>query len=795
MKRPLVPVALCYGIGLLLAEFCPLPFSTLICWSLVLLVVTWVWTKYRTVWLGLFVAACGWTNLALHTQIIAPRDLRLVAGSNAHWVTVTGKLSETPTLRVFDAESAETYRTMAQVEVDAVELGGTNQSAKGRVIVNTSGTLPAGFFAGQRVQINGVLAPPRPPVARGLFDYRAHLARQGIYHQLKVEKPEDWGLLSSNRPPFTDRFIAWASRTLACGLPVEDEELRLNWAMVLGWKTALTSEVSTPFMRSGTMHIFAISGLHIALIAGILVAVLRVLRLPRLACGLVVIPLIWFYTAATGWQSSAIRSTVMMTVIIGGWALNRPNDLINSLAVAALAILLWQPQQLFQPSFQLSFFVVLSIALFMPPLEKLRDRLLQTDPLLPRELLPRWRRWLAGPLHWFTTLVATSVAAWLGSLPLTAHYFHLFSPVTLLANVIVVPLSTLALASALGSLMCGAWFPCLTELFNHSAWLWMKWMVNVSEWATTLPAAYAYVPSPPGWVFAAYYAALFGILSGKIFAPGWRKLTAIGCALVAGLGWMEWRQAQTTFQLTVLPLNGGHAVQMDGPGRTHDMLIDCGASNSVRFVTLPFLRAQGVNRLPRLMLTHGDLQAVGGTELLRADLPVAEVDTSAIYFRSGVYRQILAALEKNNDRRRILAAGDDFAGWEVLHPPAGNKIQAADDACIVLLGRFHSTRVLLLADLSRVGQETLLRGTNNLQADIVISGLPEKSDPLSDALLERVQPKLIIIADSEYPAPARASPKIRERLKLSRIPVLYTREVGAVEITVKPVDWQTTKAR
>jgi competence protein ComEC len=108
------------------------------------------------------------------------------------------------------------------------------------------------------------------------------------------------------------------------------------WAMTLGWKTALTNEVNEPFMRSGTMHIFAISGLHIALIAGILVSLLRVLQVSRTWCGVVVIPLIWFYTAATGWQPSAIRSTVMMSIIIGGWALRRPSDSCsNSLAAAA----------------------------------------------------------------------------------------------------------------------------------------------------------------------------------------------------------------------------------------------------------------------------------------------------------------------------------------------------------------------------------------------------------------------------------------------------------------------------
>src|SRR6185312_5587192 len=119
------------------------------------------------------------------------------------------------------------------------------------------------------------------------------------------------------------------------------------------------------FIRTGTMHIFAISGLHVALIAAILVQLLRFFQIPRGACGLVIIPLIWFYTGATGWQPSAIRSTIMSSMVVLGWSLKRPSNLLNSLLASAVIILIWQPEQLFQASFQLSFFVVLSMALLL----------------------------------------------------------------------------------------------------------------------------------------------------------------------------------------------------------------------------------------------------------------------------------------------------------------------------------------------------------------------------------------------------------------------------------------------
>src|SRR5689334_10483915 len=122
MKRPLVPVALCYGAGLLLGEQFPFPGPNLLAVTCGALVATLAWEKYRPWLLGALVALCGWTNLVLHTQAISPQDLRTVAGTNAHWATVTGTLIETPSLRVFEPENATTFRTMAQVDIDTVEF-------------------------------------------------------------------------------------------------------------------------------------------------------------------------------------------------------------------------------------------------------------------------------------------------------------------------------------------------------------------------------------------------------------------------------------------------------------------------------------------------------------------------------------------------------------------------------------------------------------------------------------------------------------------------------------------------
>jgi hypothetical protein len=254
----------------------------------------------------------------------------------------------------------------------------------------------------------GTLQIPKGPAAEGLFDYRSFLRHQGIHYFFQVERTNDWKLLlKSDSPrarPWSDRFRDWAQRVLAKGLPEEDEPLRLLWAMVLGWKPALTPEVAQPFMESGTLHVFAISGLHIALIAGILVSLLRVVQIPRGGCGVVVIPLIWFYTAATGWQASAIRSTVMMTIIIAGWALERPSLLLN------LAGWSWSGHpdsgNRRNSSGRVSTVILRGVGWRSLPCRLRRSGSGCFSPIhfWPEELRPCWQRWGRAGLAWLTAV-------------------------------------------------------------------------------------------------------------------------------------------------------------------------------------------------------------------------------------------------------------------------------------------------------------------------------------------------------------------------------------------------------
>ena len=827
MQRPLVAVVVAYGSGVLLAHWLHPPLAVL--FVLVALLVfalaavlfisarrtiqpEKVLTRSRTLLVWLLLASLGWTHFAVRTAVRSPQDLRVLLGRDAALVTVRGTLAETPRLKLSQRDDQEKWRSVARVHVSELRRGDAFEPATGEVLITTPDVLDPEFFRGQPVEVAGVVAPPPAPLAEGLFDYREYLAARGMYFQVRTESTNDWKLLEPHgvTPPLTDRFLNWSRATLALGLPAEDEPLRLLWAMTLGWRATFTGEIAQPFIEAGTQHMFAIDGLRIALVSGMIIVLLQLVRLSRLWCGLGTVPIIWFYTAATGWEPSAVRASVMMTVVLGGWMLKRPGDLLNSLAAAAGIILGLDPRQMFEAGFLLSFCVVLVIAVALPPLnaacDRLIDRLLKPDPLLPDDLVPGWRKRLVRGTRRFAHFCGLSFTAWLGCLPLAAKFFHLFSPVSTPANLLAVPLGTLALMANLGALLCGHWLSWFTVLFNHAAWGCMVAMTWVSVEAARLPGACFYVPEPSLATIVLYYAVILTAFSGW-FHNARRRLGGgvFLLLLAAGYGW-QWQSQRAETDLTVLPLAGGHAVYVDAAGRRQDWLVDCGSEDAVNFTLKDFLHGQGVNSLPRLALSDASTRNCGGAPRLDELFHVGELWTGTATFRSPAYRAAVAWFEAATNasgsvlanvrgpagRHHLFHWGETNGCWRVLFPSATNAVARAGEAVLVLRGNFHGTRILLLSDLSRNGQSELLAQGGDLRADIVIAGLPDDGEPMCDALIAATHPQVLVIADTDYPATRRAGRALKERLGRAQIPVLYTRTTGAVKIVTSPAGWRLT---
>ncbi len=328
--------------------------------------------------------------------------------------------------------------------------------------------------------------------------------------------------------PLADRARQSAARRLALGIASWPVVPVLIQAMLLGTRSAIPQEMNAVFRDSGTIHVFAISGLGIGLVAAVLATGLALLAVPRPRWGLVLIPLLTGYTLMTGASPSAVRACLMASFYFGAPLIGRKPDAGTALAAAALLQIAWEPRDLFNLSFLLSYTVMAGLILLCPPFSRLFRKALRVESAATQAALLRLSQrltskqrpftrqaWAVRTAMWrytariyFADTLAMGVAAWIASIPLTAYYFGRFIPGGLLANLVVVPASFLITITGSIAILASFFSDAAAEIFNHAAAACTSVMVEASRLTVCIPGASVPVAAPPMGLIAAWYAAM-----------------------------------------------------------------------------------------------------------------------------------------------------------------------------------------------------------------------------------------------------------------------------------------------
>ncbi len=316
-------------------------------------------------------------------------------------------------------------------------------------------------------------------------------------------------------------FMAWcyakrrqAARLLEAGISRFPDQVAILHALVLGYRHAVSRELQRNFGATGTLHIFAISGLHVGMIAMLVVFVLTRCRVSRERWIFFLAPLVIVYTASTGARPSAVRACIMALLYFVAPTLNRKSDLPSALAFAALAILVVDPTQLMDTGFIFSFVVMGGLVAMCSPIERALRRFWEPDPLrLQPE--PRAIVLLRAVGRRLAALIAISCSAWLASTPLTAHFFGQFIPIALVGNLVVVPLAFLIVLFGCLSLVLGACLPFAGVLINHVSVALVSVMTIAMRGIAAVPFGSMNVPRPSVWLVVAYYM-LLGIVMYRV---------------------------------------------------------------------------------------------------------------------------------------------------------------------------------------------------------------------------------------------------------------------------------------
>ena len=294
-------------------------------------------------------------------------------------------------------------------------------------------------------------------------------------------------------------------------------------AMMLGQKQELTEEQDALFMHSGTMHLFAINGLHIGVVALSLHMLLMMLRCPRLAATLITLAVLWLDVDTTGASPSAVRAFLLVASLEAAFVLRLPNNGIAALANAALVVLVLDPMALFSASFQMSYGVVLAImCLGLPLADRLQTRW-QPYASLPKVSWRWWQHALTLGLNRLAGALGIGWAASLFSALMGVQFFHVLVPGALVANLILVPLASLVIIAGFISIAGGlVGVVAISSWFNHASLLVLWGIDTLIRFSSRLPSAWYAASWRGAWVGPVAFVSLLVVcLTGYAFR--WRR--------------------------------------------------------------------------------------------------------------------------------------------------------------------------------------------------------------------------------------------------------------------------------
>lgn len=595
----------------------------------------------------------------------------------------------------------------------------------------------------------------------GGFDYAGWLFQNGVAATGYVRASaavQAWPALDTQRADL--RLRAAVERRLQ-PLLAQVREAGLLRALTLGAADGISAPAWEVYRATGTSHLVSISGLHIGLVAGLGFGCGRWLwsRSQRLtqrfaaprAAAVVALCAASVYAALAGFSIPTQRAWIMAVAILTGTLLARPGGAVHSLALALVAVLIFDPFAVLSPGFWLSFVAVAII-------------------FLQQTQQPTAQGWHAA----LRLLVRMQLALTLGLLPFTLLFFGQSGWVAPLANLFAVPWTSLLLVPLLfAALLCLYPLPWLAYwLFDLAGWT-ASVMLEVLAWLAALPGAVVGMPEPPLPVtLAAMAAALLWLLP-----RGLPHRSLAGLLVLPLLSWTPPRPAPGTAWFTLLDVGQGLAAVVQTA--RHTLVYDTGPRFSAEFdtgsaVVAPFLTAQGVQRVDLLLLSHGDNDHSGGAAALDRRLPVYRV-------LSSVPQQF--TWRRANHCRAGQQWTWDGVTFRVLHPQTAVGATDNDASCVLQIRSAEGMRLLLPGDIEAAAERQLLaQYGSGLRSEILVAPHHGSRTSSTPEFIATVLPGYVLFPAGYRNRYGFPSPRILERYQAVGSTTLVTAATGAIRL-------------
>ena len=726
----------------------------------------------------------------------------------------------------------------------------TPLKVSGKIRVTVAGDSPT-LATGDTVSFSGRIRLPHNFNNPGGFDYKRYMAYQGIWGTtyipgkkitLLVHPP---GRRFVNFISATRQHIAGFINTFTHG--TANAVLK---ALIIGDRNAISAATRDAFNRTGAGHLLAISGLHVGIVATIAYFLLyRLLGFcrpllwrgwSRKAAAILCLLPVWFYGLLAGMSPSTQRAVIMVSIFLMAFLLEREQDSLNTLAVAALSILVWHPPTLFSISFQLSFAAVSAILFGYACLQSSAAG--NGDGLMPSVWIRLGQKLLSA--------ILVSLFAICGTLPLVMYYFNQISTVGLFTNLItvpligfvVVPLGLLSLIVLPISAVGASW--CL-----HLSAAVLDATLMIIYKIAQLPFAAFKTFTPSVFEIGCYYILGWAVLNilrshrtaqlspsattgrrrGRLPAFNIRDVflknsAAITVVIVffAITGdawyWYSTRFLHKDLRVTVIDVGQGFSALVELP-RGHNILVDGGGfSDNSRFdigarVIAPLLWYKKIKTVDTLILSHPNSDHLNGLIYIAKHFNVKNIWTNGEKRDTIGYRHLMEAIAAGNIHHpKFSDMSRNFVinGVEIsfLYPPDGfleqrkhQKWRNTNNNSLVVKMNYGSHSFLFPGDIMKSGEQELTRiAGEQLDSAVLIAPHHGSRTSSTDLLLDQVRPEVVVISAGWMNPRKFPHPKVSANYKRRGYQVYRTDQHGAVvlatdgdSISIEPMIGQSFK--
>lgn len=612
---------------------------------------------------------------------------------------------------------------------------------------------------GDRLKIKGIAKKPLPNTNPLFFNYRLHLLTEGISHVIDgdrslitfEEKSEAIGYMIKRN--VTD----YISGVYDSGLREENSSFMKG--MILGNSSYLEEDDLNLYRNLGISHLLAVSGLHIGIIAGSIIWVLSRFGAKRWLNILLSVTILFIYGYSIGFPPSALRGIALFSMLYLSRLLNRPVDRLNLLAGCMFLLQLYNPLWIFNSGFQLSFGATTALIL-------LSDRI--------KSMLYPLKGKIIDP-------ISATIAVNLGIIPIQGYWFNSFPLLTLLSNILIVPLASGSLVLGIASLMASWLLPFLEMLLDLQRYL----AILIQR----IPLDQVIIPTPGIDVIILYITILMVFFNWRILERldiGIKKAIIAGMLLVSIVLFLA-AATNESLEIHFIDVGQGDSALIKGPSGNY--VIDGGGSrldgqDIGSRITLPYLFKNGVTRLEAVFVSHSHEDHYRGLLPVIDQLSIGSVYTNGV-FNKEIYDR---ARQRNVPilelREGISADLGEGVLLKVLWPEYnGYKYLNENDNSMVLLLEFLGKRILFTGDIE-VESERKISSLYDIDVDVL--KVPHHGSLTSSSyqFLEKVKPEYSIISVGRDNLYSHPNPQVIQRLLEIGSEVYRTDEMGMVKVVI-----------